>query len=97
MIIQIENYQIRPYPNMLCWELWKYREVKSRGKEGNEQSRMDWVSEKVYPSTLGIALAHVQELLMKEDNEVVGLAEAIEKAEAIRDRILDIELTEGKE
>ena len=97
MIVQIDNYQIRPYANMLCWELWKYREVRSKDEGGKEQTRMDWVSEKVYPSTLGIALSHVQELLMKEGKEVVGLSEAIEKAEAIRDRILDIELPKGKE
>ena len=97
MIVQIDNYQIRPHANMLCWELWKYRKVRSKDKEGKEQTRMDWVSEKVYPSTLGIALSHVQELLMKEGKEVVGLSEAIEKVEAISDRILNIDLPKGKE
>lgn len=30
MIVQIENYQIRPYPNNLCWEIWKFRDVKKK-------------------------------------------------------------------
>ena len=91
MIVQIEDYQIRPHSNGLCWELWRHREVKSKDAEGNEQTRMDWVTEKIYPSTFGLALHHVWERLLKEGTEVVGLDEAMVKAERMQLRLMDVE------
>jgi len=86
MIIQYGDYQIRPHSNRLCWELWRYREVK--GKDG--EVRKDWVSERTYPTTLGFALARVQEMSLMEGEEVVGLEEALRRVDASRERIIAI-------
>lgn len=79
MIVQIENYQIRPYPNNLCWEIWKFRDVKK--KDGTVER--EWVSEGCYPSTLDQALNTVHERLLKEDKDtIVDLESAVKAVKA---------------
>lgn len=86
MITEIGNYRIKPYENGLCWEVFKYREVKST-KDGSV--RMDWVSTGKYPSNYGQALQIVYELMLKESDEVIeGIEEAIKKAKKIEAQIL---------
>ncbi len=76
MIVQIENYQIRPYPNNLCWEIWKFRDVKK--KDGSV--KREWVSEGCYPSTLDQALNIVHERLLKDGSDAVVDLEGAVKA-----------------
>lgn len=64
MIIEIGNFQIRPYDNHLCWEIWQYRDVKTR--DGSEKKA--WMSENCYPQNLEQALLKVRERLMKANN-----------------------------
>lgn len=78
MIVEIENYQIRPYPNSLCWEVWKFRDVKK--KDGSV--KREWVSEGCYPSTLDQALNIVHERLLKEGGSVVGIEDAVKAVKA---------------
>ncbi|MCR2034389.1 hypothetical protein [Adlercreutzia mucosicola] len=78
MIVEIENYQIRPYPNNLCWEVWKFRDVKK--KDGSV--KREWVSEGCYPSTLDQALNIVHERLLKEGGSVVGIEDAVKAVKA---------------
>lgn len=78
MIVEIENYQIRPYPNNLCWEIWKFRGVKKKDGSVSEE----WVSEGRYPSDLAQALATVHERLLKEGGSVAGIEDAIKAVEA---------------
>lgn len=78
MIVEIENYQIRPYPNNLCWEIWKFRDVKK--KDGSVER--EWVSEGCYPSTLAQALNTVHERLLKEGGSVVGIEDAVKAVKA---------------
>lgn len=85
MTVEIGDYQIRPYPNGLCWEIWHYRRVVPR--KGGEP-RNEWVSEGIYPGTLGAALRIVWERRMKEGDEAVGLAEAVERFEAAQAELM---------
>jgi hypothetical protein len=79
MIVEIENYQIRPYPNNLCWEVWKFRDVKK--KDGKVEKK--WVSEGCYPSTLDHALLIVHERLLKDGcDDVVDLERAMKTVKA---------------
>lgn len=78
MVVEIENYQIRPYPNNLCWEVWKFRDVKK--KDGSV--KREWVSEGCYPSTLDQALNIVHERLLKEGGSVVGIEDAVKAVKA---------------
>lgn len=88
MITEIGDYRIKPYSNGLCWEIFKYREVK--GKNG--ETRMDWVSLGLYPSNYGLALQNVYEMMLKDSDEVIeGIGEAIEKAKKIEAQLLNAE------
>ncbi len=78
MVVEIENYQIRPYPNNLCWEVWKFRDVKK--KDGSV--KREWVSEGCYPSTLDQALNIVHERLLKEGGSAVGIEDAVKAVKA---------------
>lgn len=86
MIIQIDRFQIRPYPNNLCWEIWERRKWKPKGGGPTKEG---WKSTGRYPSTLGQALLTVYERLLKDDTRVLGLADAIDE---VRDIYREIEL-----
>lgn len=81
MIIEYENYQVRPYSNNLCWEIFEYRPIKDR--ETKEVTREDWVSLGVYPDTLGNALETIYERVLKLDSSHVSLKEALDTAKRI--------------
>ena len=90
MIFNIEDrFEIRPYNNGLCWEIYEYKTVKPR-KEG-EAEREEWVHTGKYPSTLGHALNIILEDLLREgDKTIYGLKamrgefkEAYEKVMAV--------------
>lgn len=89
MIVRIENYQIRPYPNHLCWEVWKFRDVKR--KDGTVEE--EWVSEGCYPSTLDQALATVHERLLKDKGDeyaILSLEDAVKQVKAQASAIREV-------
>lgn len=72
MIYEIDEYQIRPYSNHLCWELFEYREVTCNKGDHKGEKRMDLVSLGVYPSSFGHALYIIYELQLKKAEEGKG-------------------------
>ena len=79
MIYNIDDrFEIRPYGNGLCWEIFAYRKVKAR--DGHEY--MDWVSTGKYPSTLGHGLRIILDDLLKDgDAPIRGLKATTKKVE----------------
>ena len=90
MIFKIGNYQIRPYHNNLRWEIFEYRDVTcNRGKNKGETSKK-WVSIEKYPATFGRALQIIYGLiLIKGDEVITGLPDAINTAKEISDSLLN--------
>ena len=85
MIYNIDDrFEVRPYGNGLCWEIFEYRKVKAR--DGHDY--MDWVSTGKYPSTLGHALRIILDDLLKDgDSPIRGLKATSKKVEEIYKRI----------
>lgn len=74
MVIEIEDYQIRPLSNSLCWEIWRRGVSKKTGEE-------TWNSVGCYPSNLESALHKVYELCLKHRGTAPkGLKEAMREA-----------------
>lgn len=90
MIFEIGNYQIRKYRNGLRWEIFEYRDVTcKRGKNKGETSKK-WVSTERYPATFGRALKIIYGLmLIKGDEVITGLPDAINAAKEISERLLN--------
>lgn len=84
MIVQVESFQIRPYSNGLCWEVWERRKWKPKGGGPTKEG---WQSCGVYPSTLGHALFIVFERLLKQGTHVEGLADAIDEVQELYRKI----------
>lgn len=82
MNVTIGNFQLKPYSNGLCWELFEFRPVK--GKDGEVEK---WVSAGVYPSTLTRGLQIVYERMLKMDDGSYGAEAAVKRAEEIEKRI----------
>lgn len=80
MNIEYKNYQIRPYGNNLCWEIWKYKNVRNK-KTG--ETRDDWVSLGWYPQSLDYALFLIYELELKLGDDTVDLKKAMSTAKSI--------------
>lgn len=93
LVIEYKDYQLRPYSNHLCWELYKYREVKS-SKTG--ETRKDWVSMDKYPSSLGHGLQIIYELELKEGNEVKDLKSAITTAKRLQRELMELGEDDGR-
>lgn len=85
MIIEYENYQIRPYSNNLCWEIFTYRPVKD--KKTNEIKRYGWCSMGVYPTSFGGAIEYIYERELKAGTDVVSLKVALDQANKISKRL----------
>lgn len=90
MIFEIGNYQIRPYHNNICWEIFEYRDVTcNRGKDKGKTSKK-WVSTERYPATFGRALQIIYGLmLIKGDEVITGLPDAINTAQKISDDLFN--------
>lgn len=86
MIVEYERWQLRPYSNGLCWELFEYREIKPR--EGEPYN--DWVSLGKYPSTLGHGLAIILELALKQGLDVADVKSAADKVERIAGKLMEV-------
>lgn len=89
MIIEYEDWQLRPFSNGLCWQLYEFRTV-NRGKENQ---RNDWVALDCYPTTIGGGLETIYEFALKanEDGEgydTTDLKNAIKEAKAIKTALL---------
>ena len=90
MIFEIGNYQIRPYGNNLCWEIYEYRDVTCHRGENKGKTSKKWVSMERYPLKFGHALEVVYELMLKNCDEVItGLPDAINTAKKISDDIFN--------
>ena len=96
MIISYKNYEIRPYSNLLCWEIWEKRPIKERGT--NKISREDWVSMGKYPQDIGQGLHTIYELELKkmDEDERISIEEAIAKAEKLQKNLRKIGLDATK-
>ena len=76
MIYQInERYQIRPYSNGLCWEIFEYRTVQKRTGE----TVTDWVSVGKYPQTLQHGLQIIYEMALKAGDCIAKYLPAVIK------------------
>lgn len=87
MNIRYGNYEIRPTPNRLCWEIFEYREIVDRK---THEKRMDWASTGHFPSFLGGALAQAYEWTLKNSPENCDVQEAIETAQKLHDDLLKL-------
>lgn len=90
MIFEIGNYQIRPYRSGNRYEIFEYRDVTcNRGKDKGKTSKK-WVSTERYPATFGRALQIIYGLmLIKGDDVITGLPDAINTAKEISERLLN--------
>lgn len=88
--VTIGKYQIRPYPNSLCWELFELRKNKKSDEE-------EWASMGCYPSTFGYALAKVLEHLLKDEEGTYGLDEAMTIADKHYNNLMQIAVDYNKE
>lgn len=85
MIVTYENYQIRPYNNGLCWQLYELKTV----HKGKEDEREKWVELEIYPSTFEYAVFLVYERCLKKSQKKADIREAIAEAKRIRDELLE--------
>lgn len=85
MIIEYENYQLRPYSNGLCWQIWEYRTV----YKGKRNEHKDWCPIECYPSSLGYGLVCIYEKILKEDLGTVEIKQAIKEAKRIKRELLE--------
>lgn len=93
MIVEIGSFQIRPYPNGLCWELFEYRDVrKSDGTTAKE-----WKSRETYPTSLDAAVRKVVELEARKGDDVCGLEEALDRLEGLTAQAVEAVRRCGKE
>lgn len=88
MIVEIGKYRIVPSEGHRDWSIYEYREIKPKHGENKGKSRIDWVHTGKYPATLDLALLIVYELSLKHGEKIVGLADAINEARAIKRDIL---------
>lgn len=79
MIIEYKNWQLRPYSNGLCWELYEYKEVKPKDSD----PYLDWVFTGKYPSNLSHGLFSIYELALKRGDDVTPLEDAMKTAKSI--------------
>lgn len=91
MIIEHGNYQIRPFINKCCWEI--YRRVTDK-KTGELTDK--WTSFGKYPWDIPQALSIVYELEMREGEDVKGLEEAIKEAERLQKELKELVVDEEK-
>lgn len=85
MIIEIANYQIRPYNSGLCWQLWQYRKTKDKN---GENERSEWLPMDTYPSTLENAFEIIRGKLARNSSYVKQLDEAIDVLESLNQRLM---------
>lgn len=85
MIVEIGSYQIRPYSNGLCWELWEHRDVK---KEDGSVAK-EWKSRETYPTSLAGGVRKVVELEARKGNDVCDLEEALARFEKLTEQAVE--------
>ena len=84
MNIKVGNYELRPYSNNLCWELFKFCEIKDRK---TNECRMDWKSLGKYPVTLEEGLLTIYESMLRDEDITTDMDGALRAARKIRDEI----------
>lgn len=81
MIVEYGRYQLRPFSNGLCWQLYEWRTV----RKGKEDQRDDWCPIDCYPSSLHGGLFAIYERIVKETpyDQPLDLKQAIAQARRI--------------
>lgn len=87
MKIQYDNYELRPYSNGLCWELWEYKTVTAKD---TKEKRKEWVSLGVYPSNLGHGLACIYERELMKQRGTKDLKAAITTAKRLHKELMEV-------
>ena len=86
-----DKYKLSPYKNYQCYDLYEFRDVKSR--DTGESKGEQWVHTGKYPSTLTGALKIIYELELKRKKGITeGLEQAIKQAEKIEKKLEKVEV-----
>lgn len=85
MIVEYEGFQLRPYSNGLCWQIYEYRTV-YKGKPNEHKA---WRPIECYPSSLGYGLVCIYERVLKRKGENVDIRKAIKEAKRIKNELLE--------
>lgn len=85
MIIEYEDYQLRPYGNGLCWQIYERKTV-YRGKPNEHK---EWCAIDCYPSSLGYGLVCIYEMILKKNGGTVDIRQAIKEAKLIKKELLE--------
>ena len=87
MVIEFRDFQIRPYSNHLCWEVWERKPYKlprnKAAKATAKEGEMVWAFTGKYPSDLESALRTVQELALKRYGDCLELSLAVKEVKAV--------------
>lgn len=87
VVIKYKDYEIRPYKNNLCWEIYKFRMVTS-SKDNSKHG--EYISLGKYPTDLGQALETLYEFELKKDRVCYDLKFAMDEAKKMKKEIMDI-------
>lgn len=80
MNVTIGNFQIRPYRNGLCWEVWELREKKPKKGSSVPVEGKSWQFTGKYPTTFEHALQTVYEMTLRKYGEDGDLKTAMRQA-----------------
>lgn len=85
MIVTYEDFEIRPYPNELCWEVFERREV----KKADGSKALEMKSTGHYPQNLPAALSFVRERKLKRGEDAMTLDAALVAVKQTNDGLRD--------
>lgn len=87
MIVEYGKYQLRPFTNGLCWQLYEWRTV----HKGRETQREDWCPVDCYPTSLSGGLYTIYERVLKETpyDQPLDLKQAVSQARRIEKSLVE--------
>lgn len=85
MIIEYEDFQLRPYSNGLCWQIWERKTV----YKGTPNEHQEWRALDCYPSSLGYGLVCIYEKVLKRNPDTLTIKQAIKEAKRIKNELME--------